>query len=94
VPDAYNSSIDRTNPDQDAYAFLCATVSAAIEAGRLRDDCDDPELVAQILWSGVHGMVSLHLNKGDDPCLAFRPVDESARLLVEVMTRGISREEC
>jgi AcrR family transcriptional regulator len=92
VPDASDLSIDRSNPDQDAYAFLCATVAEAIEAGRLRDDCDDPELVAQILWSGVHGLVSLHLNKGDDPCLAFRPVKPSARLLVNVITRGIVKE--
>jgi AcrR family transcriptional regulator len=91
VPEASDLSIDRGNPDQDAYAFLRATVAEAIEAGGLRDDCDDPDLAAQILWSGVHGLVSLHLNKGDDPCLAFRPVKEAARLLVDVMLRGLSK---
>ena len=92
VPEASDLSIDGSNPDQDAYAFLRAMVAEAIAAGRLRDDCDDPDLVAQTLWSGVHGLVSLHLNKGDDPCLAFRPVKEAARLLVDVTTRGLLRE--
>jgi AcrR family transcriptional regulator len=86
-----STALERGNPDQDAYAFLRATAAEAIEAGRFRDDCDDPDMVAQVLWSGVHGLVSLHLDKGNDPCLAFRPVKATARLLVGVMTRGLSR---
>jgi AcrR family transcriptional regulator len=93
VPGPGEASIERGNPDQDAYAFLRATVAEAIAAGRLRDDCDDPDMVAQVLWSGAHGLVSLQLNKGDDPCLSFRPVKATARLLVESMTRGIVKEE-
>ena len=58
-------------------------------AGRFRDDCDDPDMVAQVLWSGVHGLVSLHLTKGDDPCLSFRPVKVTARLLVDATIRGL-----
>jgi hypothetical protein len=37
----------------------------------------------------MHGLVSLHLNKADDPCLHFRPVDDAARLLVDAMLRGL-----
>jgi AcrR family transcriptional regulator len=92
VPGPEATSIERGNPDQDAYAFLRATVAEAIDAGRLREDCGDPDLVAQILWSGVHGLVSLHLNKGNDPCLSFRPVKASVRLLVDVTIRGLVRE--
>jgi AcrR family transcriptional regulator len=91
-PDASDLAHDRSDPDQDAYAFLRATVAEAIEAGRLREDCDDPDLVAQVLWSGVHGLVSLHLNKGDDPCLSFRPVKAATRLVLDVMIRGLSKE--
>jgi AcrR family transcriptional regulator len=83
LPDPSRLTIDRGNPDQDAYAFLRATVAEAIEAGRLRKELDDPDLVAQVLWSGVHGLVSLHLNKGNDPCLSFRPVKQSARAAQE-----------
>jgi len=91
VPGPEDLSVDRSNPDKDAYAFLRATVVEAIGAGRLREDCDDPDLFAQILWSGVHGLVSLRLNKGDDARLSFRPPKASARLLVDVLIRGIVR---
>jgi AcrR family transcriptional regulator len=93
VTDPSALSLERGNPDQDAYAFLRATVAEAIAAGRLRDDCDDPDTVAQLLWSGVHGLVSLHLNKAGDPCLSFRPVKQTARLLIDVTIRGLVKGE-
>lgn len=89
VPDPAALSFDRNNPDHDTYAFLRATVAEAIVAGRFRDDCDDPDMVAQVLWSGVHGLVSLHLTKGDNACLSFRPVKVTARLLVDATIRGL-----
>ena len=92
VPGADDLSIDRTNPDQDAYAFLRATVAEAIQAGRFREDCDDPDAVAQVLWSGVHGLISLHLAKGSDPCLSFRPIKSTAKLLVETNLRGLLKQ--
>jgi hypothetical protein len=91
TPEPGALSYDRSNPDQDAYAFLRATVAEAIAAGRLREECDDPDAVAQILWSGVHGLVSLHLTKGDDPCLPFRPVKATAKLMVDTTVRGLLR---
>ncbi len=93
VPGPDDLAMDRGNPDQDAYAFLRATVAEAIAAGRFREDCDDPDAVAQVLWSGVHGLVSLHLTKGDDPCLSFRPVKLTAKLMVDATIRGLLREE-
>jgi len=93
IPDPADPRFDRNNPDRDAYAFLRVTVAEAIAAGRLRASCDDADIVAQVLWSGVHGLVSLHLTKGDDPCLSFRPVKATARMMVDATIRGLSREE-
>jgi AcrR family transcriptional regulator len=92
IPEAADLSIDRSNPDQDAYAFVRATVAEAIAAGLFREECDDPDMVAQVLWSGVHGLVSLHLTKGDDPCLSFRPIKATATLMVDTTIRGLLRE--
>jgi AcrR family transcriptional regulator len=93
IPEPADLSIEQGNPDQDAYAFLRATVAEAIMAGRFREDCDDPDMVAQVLWSGVHGLVSLHLTKRDDPCLSFRPIKATERLMVDTIIRGLLREE-
>src|SRR5437764_13335505 len=46
-------------PDQNAYLMLLATVREGIEAGRYRPEFDDPHQLAQLLWGGLHGIVSL-----------------------------------
>jgi AcrR family transcriptional regulator len=81
--------IERGNPDEDAYAFLRATVVEALAAGAFRDEYQDADLLSQIVWSGVHGVASLHLIMGDDEWVQWRPVEEVARVAVEVMIRGL-----
>ena len=80
------------NPEADAYAFLLATVAEAIEKGLLRPEVRDPHLVAQAAWAGVHGVVSLHVAKGEDPWVDWRPMKKTVALVVDSFTRGISRE--
>ena len=87
-----NSTIEHGNPDQDAYAFLKATVAEAMAAGRFRAEFDDADLVAQIVWSGVHGLAALHLTKGNDGWIEFRPLQSTAKHVIEVMIRGLIRE--
>jgi AcrR family transcriptional regulator len=81
--------IERGNPDEDAYAFLRATVVEALAAGAFRDEYQDADLLSQIVWSGVHGVASLHLIMGDDEWVQWRPVEEVARVAVDVMIRGL-----
>jgi AcrR family transcriptional regulator len=83
------SGIERGNPDQDAYAFLRATVAEALASGRFRDEFDDADLLAQAIWSAVHGVVALQLTKGGDPWLDWRPVKKRAAVVIDVMLRGI-----
>lgn len=80
------------NPEADAYAFLLATVAEAIEKGMLRPDLKDPHLVAQAAWAGVHGVVSLHVAKGEDPWIDWRPLKRTVALVVDSFSRGIARE--
>lgn len=80
------------NPEADAYAFLLATVAEAIEKGLLRPDVRDPHLVAQAAWAGVHGVISLHVAKGEDPWIDWKPLKKTVALVVDAFTRGIARE--
>ena len=80
------------NPEADAYAFLVGTVAEAIEKGLLRPELKDPHLVAQAAWAGVHGVVSLHVAKGADPWLDWKPLKKTVTLVVESFSRGISRK--
>jgi len=74
------------------YGFIRETVEEAIAQGLLRPGLDDADAVAQTVWAGVHGMASLHIalcvNKR---AIAWRPVRERARLMVEVLIEGLAR---
>ncbi len=82
--------IERGNPAQDCYAFLRDTVEEALAAGRFRPELRDADMLAQIFMSGVHGIVSLHIARGKDPWVNWRPVRERARLMVEALIRGLT----
>jgi AcrR family transcriptional regulator len=87
-----SENLRKGNPDQDAYAFLRQTVAAVIEAGLFREEFGDPDLVAQVMWSGVHGVVALHLVMSKDDWLDWRPVETIARTVVDVMIGGMRPE--
>ena len=54
-------------------------------AGRLAEEAE-PSKLAEVLWAGVHGIVSLRLT-----CTGFKgsPADELARLLVTTLVNGL-----
>lgn len=90
--DPDESEIDRDNPREDAYAFLRWTVAEAIAAGRLRPELDDPELVSQIVWAGVHGIVSLRITNNSDKWVAWRSEKRTVEAMIETLIRGLVRE--
>ena len=72
--------------------FLVQTVSEGIAQGRFREEFADADELAQMVWAGVHGIVSLHLAKCDSPWIDFRPLRPTSEKLVEVMVRGLLRD--
>jgi AcrR family transcriptional regulator len=79
----------RGNPEEDAYAFLVATVKEAIEKKRLLPSLKDAELVAQIVWAGVHGVISLQMAKCNDPWIDWKPLKKTAALAIDTMIKGL-----
>jgi AcrR family transcriptional regulator len=82
--------IEQGNPAQDCYAYLRSTVAEAMAAGRFRSELRDVDLLAQLFMSGTHGIVSLHIARGKDPWVHWRPVRQKARLMVEALIRGLT----
>lgn len=87
------SEIQKGNPEEDAYAFLKATVADCIAAGRIRPELDDVELLAQVTWAGIHGVISLQIAKHNDDWIDWRPSDERVELMMDLLIRGLLREE-
>ena len=79
------------NPEVDAYAFLKWAVQQAIDAGRFREELQDAELISQTLWASVHGVIALHIAKGCDPWVDWRPLAQRAQLMLDVTLRGLVR---
>lgn len=92
-PSPENSSIDQGNPDQDAYAYLLGMVRAAHEQGCFRAELENPDLIAQTLWAGLHGICALEIAKKNDCWVEWSPLAERVALMQEVLMRGLLREK-
>jgi AcrR family transcriptional regulator len=77
------------NPDLDGYAFLRAAVDDLVKAGKVREVYADADLLAQVLWAGVHGVVSLQITHKHDPWISWRALDRRARTMIETQLRGL-----
>ena len=81
------------NPEKDSYAFLMQTVHEALAMGTFRDELKNADLIAQTLWAGVHGMISLHIAKCSDKWVDWRPVEERAQTMLDTILRGLVKEK-
>ncbi len=81
------------NPSLDAYAMLCVLVHKAIERGLLRPDLTDPELVAQVVWAGVHGVAALRISCPEaDAWIQLRPVPVLGAEIIDDLMAGLLRK--
>jgi AcrR family transcriptional regulator len=87
-----NLAAIHSDPAQDVYTFFKAAIEEAMGKGLLRQELTDPELLVQSLWSGMHGVVSLHIAKGKDPGIEWRDLERISSLLVDLLLRGIRRD--
>jgi hypothetical protein len=91
--DKEDSRVEKGNPEEDAYAFLKAIVVEALAAGRFLPGLDNPDLLAQTLWAGLHGVVALHIAKANDPWCDWCPTTARSGLMTDVLIRGLVRGE-
>lgn len=87
------NTIVKGNPEEDAYAFLKVIVVDLMEQGRFRDDITDADLAAQVIWSAMHGMVSLEIAKCKDEWVDWRPVEDRARATSDMIINGLLKEQ-
>ncbi|HYK05356.1 MAG TPA: TetR/AcrR family transcriptional regulator [Thermoanaerobaculia bacterium] len=87
------STIAKGNPDEDAYAFLKGIVAELTATGRFRDDLTDAVLTAQVIWSAIHGVVSLEIAKCKDEWVEWRPVEARTQVVIDMILLGLLRTE-
>ena len=93
-PATEETKLRKGNPEEDSYAFLHGTVEQALAEGRLRADATNADLLSQVIWSGVHGVVSLEIAKCNDDWVDWQPIRARAKLMIDVLvddvTAGVS----
>ena len=82
----------KMDPGERGYDFLRQAVRQAIADRRFRPEFKDPEVVAQILWAGVHGLATIHVNaRIVESKIALRDPEQVALTLCDAMMRGMLR---
>ena len=76
---------------QAAYGFLLGAVQEAMVTGRFRPELKDAQLLAQVLWASVHGVVTLHLSKPGGGRVEWRSADKAAQLATGMFLDGLLR---
>ena len=79
---------DPGDPGERAYRSLLDLVADAVSAGVLAEP--NVDRIAQQIWAGVHGLVTLFLSQPDFPWEVGK--DELIRGQVEMLARGIAKE--
>jgi AcrR family transcriptional regulator len=85
-----DARLERGNPEEDAYAFLKTIIADAIQQGRFRPELTDVDLIAQTVWAGVHGVISLHIAKASDDWVEWLPLERRVEAMLDVLVDGLS----
>ncbi|HEY2015564.1 MAG TPA: TetR/AcrR family transcriptional regulator, partial [Bryobacteraceae bacterium] len=81
------------NPNEDAYAFVLAIVTSAIEAGVFRPEYKNANLVAQTLWATAHGVASLQIAQGCETWVGWTPFQMRVETMLDGILRGLANPE-
>lgn len=81
----------RADPQTDSYGLFLTVVQECIDDGLFRPEMDDACFIAQTLWAGLHGVISLHIAVGGNDSYEWRPVLDRAIFLNELMINGMLR---
>jgi AcrR family transcriptional regulator len=78
------------NPETDAYAFLVDLVRQVGDSGRLRGPNPNIELIAQTLWAGLHGVISLQIAMGcNKDWTDWQSIEARTESMLDAMTFGL-----
>src|SRR5919106_923911 len=68
------------------------TCADAIAAGRIRPEYQDPEELALMAWSALHGFLSLRIVKQDDDWIRWGDPNTTSARICEALLEGVLRE--
>jgi hypothetical protein len=61
-------------------------------AGQFLPELNNPELIAQTIWAGIHGVCSLEITMGNDTHIDWNKIEERIKFMQHTMLRGLLAE--
>jgi AcrR family transcriptional regulator len=81
------------DPTHDVYALLHATIVDAIGKRLFLPKFKDAHLIAQLLWGGLHGVISLRMQMEDKPFVDWRATEDVVAQQLELMMTGLAGDD-
>lgn len=81
--------VEGADPSEGAFAFLRETCADMIATGRLRREYRDPDELAQMAWSAVHGFLSLRIVKQDEHFIRWTDPKRTTARICDAMLEGV-----
>ena len=71
------------------YPFLQQAVFRAMAAGCFKAEHRDVAAITQLLWGGLHGVVTLQLVRAKHATVPWKPAEASGRLMIDCLLAGL-----
>lgn len=87
------ASVDAHSPQQTAptlHDFLYPAVFRAVAAGCFLSDYRDVAQITQLLWGGLHGVLSLHLARARFPTVPWQSAQAASETMLDCLIDGLS----
>lgn len=76
-------------PGEGAYQFLESTAAEAIATHRLRPEYENAQLVAQLVWSGMHGLAALWMTHAHDDVVDLQHPEAVVDAMCDALMNGL-----
>jgi hypothetical protein len=86
-----DENLEKGNPEQDAYAFLRSIIEECVARGLFRGTPKEIDLIAQTMWAGVHGVISLQIAKANDNWIEWTPMKKRAAFMIDSLIEGMKK---
>ncbi len=80
------------DPSFDAYQMLMNVVNNVYQAGYFLPELKEPELIAQTIWAGIHGVCSLEITMGNDQEITWAEINQRVHFMQSTLVRGLLKD--
>lgn len=92
APDAAANQADFLEPDREAYMFLRDNFAGLVAAGFTNAKHQDPDMLAQVYFCGLHGIVATFIAMGECRIDAWHAPEKQAEAFVSIYLDAILKK--